>query len=539
MRALSILLISISVALVMGQGCPPAAPPPDDNPPVNNPPDNTPPPNNTPPPDNTPPADNTPPISNPPSPFPNGIVFVKANATGANNGSNWTNAYTNLQDAIAAALVSANAVQEIWVAQGTYKPAGPGGNRDAHFLLVNNVTIYGDFSGTEEQLLDRDIAENPTILSGDLNGDDGPNYTNSSDNSRNVIVANNLQATAVLDGFTIEAGNADTTFGGGLSITSGSATIRNCTFIGNQARQGGAVNVDQAAPVFSGCLFRANRAMPSVGGALVSLNSDVQLTTCTFADNRSSSRAGAIWFMGGTGKLTQCVFSENTAGEKGGAIDNGAASLELTSCLFDKNSAPTGGAIYSLEPLNAMNCIFRQNKATVGDGGAIDDTSDTLSLYGCLIDRNQAYSNGGGLAEHGDNPRIQNCTFSGNSADHGGGMYLKDGNCTIANCITWGNSDFNMQSAISQILYSIGDALNFQVPRYCDVQELNDPGIGTIASDPMFVDAANGNLHLKPGSPCINTGNNIDVPAQLTTDLDGNPRIRGTPLKVDMGAYEQ
>jgi hypothetical protein len=50
----------------------------------------------------------------------------------------------------------------------------------------------------------------------------------------------------------------------------------------------------------------------------------------------------------------------------------------------------------------------------------------------------------------------------------------------------------------------------------------------------MFVDAANGNYHLQPGSPCINAGTNDSVTVQ--TDLDGNPRIMD--VLVDMGPYE-
>jgi hypothetical protein len=43
-------------------------------------------------------------------------------------------------------------------------------------------------------------------------------------------------------------------------------------------------------------------------------------------------------------------------------------------------------------------------------------------------------------------------------------------------------------------------------------------------------------LRLKPCSPCINTGNNTAISDDITTDLDGNPRI--IESQVDMGAYE-
>ncbi len=63
-----------------------------------------------------------------------------------------------------------------------------------------------------------------------------------------------------------------------------------------------------------------------------------------------------------------------------------------------------------------------------------------------------------------------------------------------------------------------------------------------IDQDPLFADAANGNLRLLPGSPAIDAGSNAAVPPGITTDLDGNPRFvdfthTGTAT-VDMGAYE-
>jgi hypothetical protein len=90
---------------------------------------------------------------------------------------------------------------------------------------------------------------------------------------------------------------------------------------------------------------------------------------------------------------------------------------------------------------------------------------------------------------------------------------------------------------------------------YCDIEggceAITDAicGDGNLDTDPPFVDAASGDLHLSEGSPCIDVGNTYDLPVDtadldddgdLTEDippaLDGNPRVVGAA--VDMGAYE-
>ncbi|MEM1357862.1 MAG: hypothetical protein AAGF89_06670, partial [Bacteroidota bacterium] len=118
------------------------------------------------------------------------ILFVDASASGAGTGASASDAITNLQDAItnAAATVSAHpGGVELWVVGGTYTPPSTAG-----FTLENNVRIYGGFSGIETQRTQRNLAANPTTLSG------------SATNAIHVINGNGLDESAVLDGFIIE-----------------------------------------------------------------------------------------------------------------------------------------------------------------------------------------------------------------------------------------------------------------------------------------------------------------------------------------------
>ncbi|MCL1922059.1 MAG: DUF5123 domain-containing protein [Kiritimatiellaeota bacterium] len=213
--------------------------------------------------------------------------------------------------------------------------------------------------------------------------------------------------------------------------------------------------------------------------------------------NSSSFGGGGSCF----GTLNNCVLAGNTTGSTHGTRGGGAYYGVLNNCTLTGNTVSFpgstgmplatygGGAYYST--LN--NCILTRNTASAGYGSA----------------------NGGGA--YGGT--LNNCTLSENRAKYGGGVR----SCTLNNCVVWGNTASNVaysNSIDSVFWYSCAAPL--------------PSGTGNIASNPLFVDAANGDFRLQPDSPCINKGNNAYVVGNV--DLDGNPRILdGT---VDMGAYE-
>ncbi|UCD30563.1 MAG: right-handed parallel beta-helix repeat-containing protein, partial [Planctomycetota bacterium] len=440
------------------------------------------------------------------------LLYVDINATGLNNGTSWTDAFNKIQDALnLAATNTTDHVIKIWVAAGTYLPAGPGGDRNTSFQLINKVAVYGGFAGHEDpatfNLDDRDFEINETILSSDLNGDDGPDFVNNSENSYHAVKAVGVIGDTILDGFTITAGNANgpepDNNGGGILLDASSLTISNCTFSYNSASDNG------------GSAFIDN------GSELIIVN---------------------------------CRLTENVADRGGGIGSNNQSILTLTDCTIINNSAKFGGGIYNAIDSNAelTNCVFIGNISNAIGGGMCNFRTSTAALTNCLFSGNSTGSRGGGMCSVSkSNPTITNCTFSSNSADRKGGAIssANDSNPVLANCILWGNNAGDLYDEVAQIETLRGTAT---VDYSCIQGWTGDlGGTGNHGDDPLFIDpdgpddavgTEDDNLRLQRISPCIDAGYNDAVPDGVTTDLDGNPRfIDGDDdeiTTVDMGAYE-
>ena len=142
--------------------------------------------------------------------FPFQVSYVDFSATGTNSGKSWTNAYTNLHDAL-----SDNS-NEIWVRGGVYTPHAS--DRNINFSVIKNKKIYGGFTGTETDLSQRDIKANVTVFSGDLNNNDNGvfEYTDPVrlDNSYHVFNIGTSVSSVTFDGITISGGHANNPNGG-------------------------------------------------------------------------------------------------------------------------------------------------------------------------------------------------------------------------------------------------------------------------------------------------------------------------------------
>lgn len=423
-------------------------------------------------------------------------AYVNASATGGNNGASWTDALTDLQDALAAANACPS-ITEIWVAQGAYKPT-TGTNRTISFVMKNNLAIYGGFNGTETMLSQRNWVTNVTTLSGDLLGDDGPNFANNSDNSTHVISNSGLDNTAVLDGFTITRANGiSVQNGGGMINNNASPTVTNCVFSGNMMSTagvgggggGGMTNHNSSSPIVTYCTFTGNLVTGAYGGGMFNLDSSPIVSNCTFSGN-------------------------TTTGGGGGGMYNQNSAATVTNCTFSGNSAAFGGGI-----------------------GLFGSTSSSAVVTNCIFSGNEATTHGaGGMFIQNSSPTITNCSFSGNNATANGGAVRLWGAIntpTFINCILWGNNS-------PEIFIDAGSSItvtNSIVQQASGVY----PGTDNLNQNPLFVSqppialGTSGDLHLQAGSPAIDAGTNTGAPS---TDIEGNPRPLTAADPADMGADE-
>ncbi|WP_299013462.1 LamG-like jellyroll fold domain-containing protein [uncultured Polaribacter sp.] len=283
--------------------------------------------------------------------------FVDVNATGANNGSSWADAYTSLEEA-----VDRKTGKEFWVAAGTYVPSA----RNKSFRIGNENKLYGGFSGTETNLSERNVKTNVTILSGDINNNDtGLDFSgnNRGDNAFNIIKI--IADDTVLDGFTIQDGHAngstgDQKGGAGIFINSGTknTTIKNCIFKNNVCLGGGLIraldvkgdlNLENVEALNNLAKFGAVLYTRGQNGEVLNVN----ITNSLFNDNivndaSNASAPGSVAWFRQDSNATQNVRIINSTF----VGNNFASNTNATSSVI--NASRNGSGRIFLETANSI-----------------------------------------------------------------------------------------------------------------------------------------------------------------------------------------
>lgn len=267
--------------------------------------------------------------------------------------------------------------------------------------------------------------------------------------SGHLVLANNINGVAQLDGLTLRDG-VNTGIGNGAAIIAQQSTIEliNCVLTSNSTFDGGGstlLAVSSTITLTNSSItdnFTLRSVADVVGGAVYLIDSNLIATNSQFSGNGGQNIAGAAIGATGTGtiQLTSCTFTSNsTTVSDGGAIAiaNGA-SLVATDTTFTSNSATVGGSAGAINVFNTgaasnltlTNCTFTSNTSS-SSGGAIASSSGgaggTFSLTNCTFENNRSTSGSGGALvlsattnPAGGGARIDQCTFRGNRAASAG-----------------------------------------------------------------------------------------------------------------------
>ena len=491
------------------------------------------------------------------------ILFVSQQATGANDGSSFTNAYPHLQDA----LKTAQPGDEIRVAAGIYRPdEGTGitdGDREASFFLKNGVRILGGFDPVSGA---RDWQQFETILSGDLLDNDTDNLSidepSRRDNSLHLVVAAaGTDTTAILDGFILRSAHADTaaslvTDGAGMLVVEDSTT-----------------HVKLANLVFE------KNVADTRGGGLANFGGAMWLSNVSFLNNVAESRGGGLYHFpyrsAATAYIDHAFVAHNRAGSGGGFYIT-VGGLIVTESTFLQNQAAVGGAVMHQvntpflggEAAIYANVSFLGNIGTEYGGAICSEDNSMISVYNGVFSGNKtiapALVPGRGLGG-----AIVNLEFAqlilvhtimvNNVAHDGGAIYNGSGDTFVYNSIFQSNTSTILDTGNLGMEPERGTiSLDNNIFDSFLPNRVNDAGnnviLRTRLADALGPDGIAGTLDDDVrhafGSPSIDAGDNSLLPTDFldldqdgnTTepfplDRDGKERIaNGTP--VDLGPYE-
>jgi len=404
------------------------------------------------------------------------------------DGQSWATAFPGIQAAVGAAFGSGGG--EVWVKEGTYtSTTGP------VVTMKATVHLYGGFAGTETSRAERDWGAHVAVIDGE--------------NARRGVWG---AGDATLDGFTVQNGKAS--LGGGMRNASSSPTVTNCTFSGNTADCGGGMYNSESSPIVTNCVFSGNAAADDGGGMFNSSSSPI-VTNCAFSGNTANRWGGGIHNDASSPTVVNCTFSGNKVFWDGGGMFNQSGSPTVTNCKFLENMAEIGAGMCneSCSP-TVSHCTFSGNGNTAISGGGMYNGYSSVTMRNCTFSGNK----GAGMTNWSSSGAVTNCTFVCNIGDAIGNRSSSKP-LKFTNCIVWGNS-----GGIS------GDGPN--TVTYSCVQG-GYVGDGNIDADPLFWNAAVGDVRLHPASPCLDSGTSSGAPAK---DQRGVTRPQGAG--VDMGAYE-
>jgi parallel beta-helix repeat protein len=318
------------------------------------------------------------------------------------------------------------------------------------------------------------------------------------------------------------------------------------TYVENINMSGKAITLRGTDPLNAGVVL-ATIIDGNASGSVITCNTSEGPSTVIsgfLITNGLADYGAGMYITSSSPTVTNCTFSGNTVNNIGGGmICAGYSSATITNCTFSNNSANDrgGGMCDYYSSTTVTNCTFSNNSANISGGGFYHHQSESPTVTNCTFSGNTATYHGGGMYNgYSPSPTVINCTFNGNTAANGSGMSNNNSSPTVRNSILWGNISGG----------EIYNSSSTPIISYCNIAG-GYPGTGNIDADPLFVNAAVGDYHLRSQagnfttnqspygppvfevfdpntSPCIDAG---DPGSDVGDEPEGNGG------RINMGAY--
>jgi len=283
-----------------------------------------------------------------------------------------------------------------------------------------------------------------------------------------------------------------------------------------QAASGDTVMV--AVGTYNECDIYLNKDITLRGGYRSDFKKFDPLIYPTIVDAEGKGR---VFYIFGSPRVEGFIIQGGSTPGSGGGVYVDVGSPVLWRNVITNNVASEdGGGLFN----NRGNPTLERNVLawnTANRGGGFASSSGDPSFWNNLVHKNSASESGGGVYVAGGSPRIWHDTIYSNTADRGGGLYLAGGSSVVSNTIVVSNTALIAGGGI----YKGGGTPALD---YNDVWSNGGGNYGggisagsqSTSTNPLFVDVAGGDFHLRADSPCIELGGATEV----EEDFDGQAR---------------
>jgi parallel beta-helix repeat protein len=413
------------------------------------------------------------------------------------------------------AINAASPNDVIKVAAGTYAE---------HIVIAKSIALIGGWNNP------------PAFVTRTL----GASIIDGSNTGRVVLITGTASITPLIDGFTIQHGNAasaaiDVGKGSGVYINRAQATLQNNSIISNSSNGansfGGGISILGSTAVVSNNLIAANTVTATLesssgGAGIYVLYASPFIYSNTIQDNTAYGNGGGIYVVNNTVPESPTIQKNLIQGNRslpsslsnGGGVHViavGGLSVVDANRLYNNTSENGVLVIDVAGNYRVTNNILAHNSA----GGVHVYNSNSGAIANNLILYTQGQYGAIRLTPYGNFAYVFNNMIMSNTY----GLEVEFGSHSVrSNNLVYKNVLTNYV-AVSGSQYS------------------NMPGSpGDLNVDPQFVNVSTGDYHLKNGSPAINAGGYY--PGAPQRDFGGKPRPFSSPTipdcRMDIGIYE-